>query len=177
MSPKLVTVHLLKNNLQASMRSILRSCNLEGTAGNHDTVTEQHSTAERSHSSTSDGLRASMKQYYAGKHCYFDDDEVFFHHSSQWPGWQSTSLFSLTFPSWLKEATAAAEQVQSSSKPAREALKEVAQELCAEYGSTDVAVTCGWSPAVTLGVVKAIKEVLESVHDKKVSQGFAGRGR
>ena len=140
-------------------------------------MTEQHSTAERSHSSTSDGLRASMKQYYAGKHCYFDDDEVFFHHSSHWPGWQSTSLFSLTFPSWLKEATAAAEQVQSSSKPAREALREVAQELCAEYGSTDVAVTCGWSPAVTLGVVKAIKEVLESVHDKKVSQGFAGRGR
>lgn len=156
------------------MRSILRSCDLEGAA-NHDSVTEKQSTAEQSRSST-DGLHASMKQYYAGRHCYFDDDGVFFH-VSPWQGQQRASLSSLKLSCWLKEIALAAERARSSSKPARDALSEVAQQLCTEYGSTDVAITCGWSPAVTLGIVKGVKEVLDSVHDKEVSWCSAGRGR
>lgn len=156
------------------MRSILRSCNLEG-AEDYDTATEQHSATARQVHSSSDGLHASMKQYYAGRHCYFDDDGVFFD-VSPWQRQQAGSLSSLTFSSWLKEVTAAAEQVRSSSKPAREALSKAAQELCTEYGSADVAITCGWSPAVTLGIVKGIKEVLDSVCDKEVSPYCAGKG-
>ena len=156
------------------MRSILRSCDLEGAA-DHDSVTEKQSTAEQSRSSA-DGLHASMKQYYAGRHCYFDDDGVFFH-VSPWQGQQGASLSSLKLSCWLKEIALAAERARSSSKPAREALSEVAQQLCTEYGSTDVAITCGWSPAVTLGIVKGVKEVLDSVHDKEVGWCSTGRGR
>ena len=156
------------------MRSILRSCNLEGAEG-HDTAMEKHSPTAEQLCSSSDAFRATMKQYYAGRHCYFDDDGVFFD-VSPWQGQQAASLSSIAFSSWLKEVATAADQVRSSSRPAREALGEVAQELCTEYGSTDVAITCGWSPAVTLGIVKAIKEVLDSVCAKEVSPHSAGKG-
>lgn len=168
MSPKPVTVHLLRDNLKASMQSILRSCNLEGAA-DLDAAAEQQPAGEQSHSSSSDGLHASVKQYYEGRHCYFDDDGVFFN-VSPWQRQQGDSLSSLKLPSWLKEVAVAAEKVRSSSKPAREALSEVVEELCTEYDCDNVATTCNWSPAVVLGIVKGVKEVLDSVHDKEVGR-------
>ena len=163
--PKEIQVHLLNDNVQASIWSILQSCNLDRKL---DAGTRQKLTRS-AHSDLSTKVPPSysnLKSYFAEKYCYFDDDGAFFEMHS-WPHKETDVFSKMSLPKWMSEISQKATIIRDSSRSARQDICTESAEIQEKFGPSQVLLTCGWAPAVALGALKSLKETL-SEHNQEV---------
>ena len=155
--PKPVTIHLHGDNLKASLQSILTTCDMEEHVDSH--------TKEKlmSPSVAETVLTENNTDLPPRNYCYFDEDGDFFG-QERWD--VKDSRKPLQFSSWLRSVTKEAGSLRSASRPARKAIRKLTDELCKEFGCSQVNISCEWSPAVSLGALKRLSEVFQSINSE-----------